>query len=97
MAGKCVHHLGRDATTEIRWERYCVKCEDGQTKKGQKHGQVRVGDVYINHGKTQCGIVCKVQKIPCRPLKIEIQHNSAARKTIPVQQSVQLKVIHPAP
>ena len=32
MAEKCVHHLGRDATTEIGGKKYCAKCEDGQTK-----------------------------------------------------------------
>lgn len=39
--------------------------------------QVRVGDIYINHGKTHCGIVCKVHKIPGRPIKIETQHDSS--------------------
>ena len=32
MAGKCVHHPGRDATTEIGGKKYCANCEDGQTK-----------------------------------------------------------------
>lgn len=146
MDGKCLHHPGRDATTEIGGKKYCAKCEDAQSKaakrvsmhvepkdcfvwylggdkwapimgtgcahwvahqKGIKHGlpihrclqgftlkvadiakgkreiktmeQVRAGDIYINHGKTHCGIVCRVQKIPGRQLKIEIQHDSSSQ------------------
>ena len=30
MAGKCIHHPGRDATIEVGGKKYCAKCEQGQ-------------------------------------------------------------------
>lgn len=51
--------------------------------KGKKEitslDQVKVGDIYINPGKTHAGIVSKVQKLPGSPpkIKIEIEHDSS--------------------